>query len=53
MLMEDVKDEQSSSSRLYRPPEVAVTEVLVEAGYAGSGTGGETPDWEHEPGYWQ
>lgn len=43
----------SETTFLYEPPEVEITEVCVEQGFAGSDTGGTISDWEHESGQWQ
>ncbi len=45
--------QESKTVFSYDPPKVEVTEVYVEQGFAGSDTGGSTPDWSHGQGQWQ
>lgn len=38
---------------LYVPPLIEVLEVEVERGFTESQTGGTTPGWGTEPGWWE
>lgn len=45
--------QESETTFPYEPPEVEMTEVRVEQGFAGSDTGGSTPEWTPDHGQWQ